>query len=487
MSVSLDRPQPLGRRIIGWLSRLPGAIAVVAVGVMLGLQYVAPNKRILSLLAATALFGMAWRIDMASGVGVLLLALPFPRGTTFGNTNLAFVLLLLVIWLLRFSQGQGSAPRRTPLDVPIIALFTIYVVSFYNVESVEHLTRALERFELMVACMFMFYLIVSNVRTERDLRRVLVFQSISVLAVCLVAMWELNHPGQVFIPGWIDFKATVGTEFNTANVRVGSTFYDYELLSEYCAINLLLAVFLFLQARALLVRLAYAALTLIVVFGLFTTSTRGSIVALGVAALYFPWFIRKRLTVVSFVTVVALIVIGFFVMDYYVAHFTRSGDVLARLEGTTFVGGLPDSRSEAWPQAWKRMLEHPLIGHGPYYSSERGLKKWTWPHCLYLYVGNNVGFIGLAIFLWLLWGLWRLSRPSLEDSDRGDYVNTFLIVARIQMLVFIVDQIKIEYLRNSVYQFQVWVMFALLVSAHLIARDRALARATTRVAVPRAA
>jgi O-antigen ligase len=489
MSTTLSAARRLPRALADGLGRLSTLAAVVAAGVMLGLQYVAPNKRVLSVLAGTILFGMAWRIDMASGVGILLLALPFPRGTVFGNTNLAFILLLLVIWLLRFSQGQASAPRRTPVDMPIVALFTIYVISFYNVDTTAHLRNALERMELIIASMLMFYLIVSNLRTERDLRRIHVFQAVSILSVCLLAIYELNHPGEVFIRGWIDFTQTTGTDFNTTNVRVGSSFYDYELLSEYCALNLLLVVFLFMRARQLLARLAYGALFTIVLFVLFATSTRGSIVSLGVAAVYFPWLIRRRLTVVSFVTTIAVVVIGFLAMNYYVAHFTRSGDVLARLEATTFVGGIPDSRAEAWPSAWKRMLEHPLIGHGPLYSSEHGLKQWTWPHCLYLYVGNNVGFIGLAIFLWFLWKLWVMSRPYVDDLRHTDYTSAFLVVARMQMLVFVVDQIKIEYLRNPVYQFQVWVMFSVIVAAHLIAREaeQQSRRPRTAALVPRAA
>jgi O-antigen ligase len=476
LSTALDGVRPRLRAWAGRLGRLPSAVMVAGLGVMLGLQYASPNKRVLSVLAGLVLFGMAWRVDIVSGLGVLLLALPFPRGTVFGNTNLAFILLLLVIWLLRFSTGQGNPPRRTPLDVPLAALFTIYVVSFYNVENTTHLIRALEKFEMIAACMLMFYLIVSNVRTGKDLQRIHVFQAFSILSVCALAMYELNHPGEVFIPGWIDFSQTTGTEFNTSNVRVGSSFYDYELLSEYCAINLLLVIFLFLRARQMLARLAYAALGVIVVFVLFATCTRGSIVSLAVGVLYFPWLVRRRLNVVSFVTILGSIVAGFLIMNFYVANFTRSGDVLARFEKTEFVNGLPESRSEAWPSAWKRMLEHPLIGHGPFYSSERGLKQWTWPHCLYLYVGNNVGFIGLAIFLWFLWRLWGISRPPVDDLLHGDYPSAFLLVARMQMLVFVVDQIKIEYLRNPVYQFQVWIMFAMIVAAHLIVRDSARAR-----------
>jgi len=56
---------------------------------------------VIAVLAAAVMFGITWRIDLVSGIGVLVLALPYPRGTVFGSTNLALVLLLVVIWLLR--------------------------------------------------------------------------------------------------------------------------------------------------------------------------------------------------------------------------------------------------------------------------------------------------------------------------------------------------------------------------------------------------
>ena len=52
-------------------------------------------------------------------------------------------------------------------------------------------------------------------------------------------------------------------------------------------------------------------------------------------------------------------------------------------------------------------------------------------------------------------------------------MQSYLIIGRVQMIVFVINQIKIEFLRNPVYQFQVWVMFSLIAAAHQIARARA--------------
>ena len=137
------------------------------------------------------------------------------------------------------------------------------------------------------------------------------------------------------------------------------------------------------------------------------------------------------------------------------------------------VGWMPDSRAGAWTDAWTRAWEHPLIGHGPYYSAERGGQKfWYWPHNLYLYIANNAGFVGLGIFLMLLASFWKISKSRVTDLRDPDYVEAYLFVVRAQLVFFMVDQFKIEYWRNPTYQFQVWLMFAFWVAAARLAETQ---------------
>src|SRR2546423_5623243 len=148
-----------------------GVLALVGLGVLLGYQYMHPDKRVLAVIAGLVLFGIAWRVDMVSGIGILALLLPFPRGTVFGSTNLAFVLLMLVISLLRVATRESPPPERTAADTPTLALFVAYVISFYNVADSYSLARGLERFEMIAGCMLMFFLVVNALRSERDFRR----------------------------------------------------------------------------------------------------------------------------------------------------------------------------------------------------------------------------------------------------------------------------------------------------------------------------
>jgi hypothetical protein len=463
-----------------WIMGLAGALVVIAAGVVLGFQIMQPDKRVLALMAAVAVFGIAWRVDMVLGMGFLLLALPFPRATSFGNTNLAFILILLVIWLLRMSLRDAALPRRTPVDVPLVSLLIAFVVSFYNVES-QNVKLALGNFGSLLSGVLLFYLLVSNIRTTRDLKRLHAFQLVSLGTVLLIGMWELTHPGAIFIPGWIDFGTSElrrgGLNQSLHDIRIGGPFFDYELLCEYCGLMILLLMFLLAQARNPFRRTALALMLGGTALTLFATVTRGGFVAALLGVLYLLWLVRRRIKVVPAMIVGVSTIVALFALNYYVAKFTNSGDLLERMQTTQFVGWMPESRSKTWPLAFERMLRHPVIGWGPYYAGQTGTELWYWPHCLYLYLGNLIGLTGLGCFVWLMASLWRISMPQGDRLGDSSYARGFLLAGHVQLLVFLVDEIKIEFMRNSIYIFQIWILFASIVIAHRITKEEPAAEA----------
>lgn len=457
------------RTSVDWSGRILGALVILGLGMLLGFEYMTPEKRSLSIVAAFVVAGIAWRLDTLSGIGFLMMFMPFPRGTVFGSTNVAFVLLLLIIWLFRITQRMAPLPRRTALDLPILGLVTAYIVSFYNLEKTAHFQHALENTLLFFSTVMMFYLIVNNVRNERQLIRLHRFQMFALLLIFAMCTWEVSHPGQTLFKGWIEFRGTRGEVFSQRNIRIAGPFFDYELLAEYSALNVPLIVFWMARARNVASRTFYGGMLLVAAFVMFATVTRGAMISLACVIPLMLWRTRRRLRVVPMGIVLASVSALFFGMNFYVSHFTRSGDLLKRLTGTQIIHGIPDSRTMTWPRAWQRMLEHPIIGHGPYYSVEHGLSYWYWPHNIYLYIGNLVGFVGLAFFLWMLFKLVVVTWPKTDNPNHPSYAEGYMLVANAQILLFIIDQVKIEYLRNMVYQYQVWLLFAMVVAGSQIA------------------
>ncbi len=452
-------------------SRATGLLTTLAIGIVLGMQFWSPNKRVIPVIAAAAVFGVAWRMSMSAAINVMVFLLPYPKGAVFGSTNLALVLMLLVLWLLRLSLRTTEPARGSPLDMPLLGLLLWYVLSFYNVRSEHALAGALINFELFAACLIMYYLIINCVRTTRDLERLHQAQMITAFGIFAIAAWEARHAGQILIPGLLDFSATTGHDFNTRDVRVGSSFRDYELLSEYCGLMVLLVVFQLIRARTQLRIWVLGLFAAFSAYTMFTTVTRGVIIALAVSLPYVFFTIRRRLNPVKFIASVSMILVVAFGMNFAVAQFTNSGDVFERLRTTKVVHGVvPEAREEAWGNAWERIFVHPLLGQGPFYDEIPGY-LYIWPHNVYLYVANLVGFPGLGFYLMFLFGLAVLLRPPVDDLRSENYADAYLIIARAQLILFVLNEIKIDYLRNTVYQFQVWQLFGTWTAAYLISKQ----------------
>jgi O-antigen ligase len=428
-------------------------------------------------------FGVAWRLSMAAAVNVLVFLLPYPKGTVFGSTNLAFIMIMFVIWLLRLSLRTAAPARSSPLNLPILGMLLWAVLSFYNVRTDFALERALQNFESFVACVVLYYLIVNCVRTQADLERLHTAQMVTALGVFFVATWELHNPGRILIPGLLDFSGTLGNDFNTRNVRVGASFRDYELLSEYCGLMFLFTLFQLMRARSQTRRALLGLFCLFNVYTLFTTVTRGVIVSLVAALPYVFFVVRRRMNPVRFVAAVSVILMLGIGMNFLVAHYTNSGNMFERLGETRVVHGIvPEARAAPWTNAWKRALVHPILGQGPYYDELPGYEYW-WPHNVYLFIANLYGFPGLGFYLMLLGGLVMLLRPVVDDLQHESYADAYLIVARAQLFLFMLNELKIDYLRNAIYQFQVWQFFGMWTAAYLVSREHGV-RAGFHVAEP---
>ena len=461
-----------------WASRLGLVVLVLAVALLAGLQFAQPDKRVMQVVAAGMVVFLAFRTKSISALMLAVLFIPFPKPTSYGNTNVAFVLLIFLVWIFRVTSRRATFQGRTTVDLPILCLIMAYCVSFYNVDMAHHFGVAWAKFLAFLSYLFLLYLVANVVRTKEDVQKILLAQALSCTLVCLFALYEQRHPGSAPVPGWLDFSATGSTKIE--GVRVGSTFLDYELFGEYCALNFFLGMFLFTRARTRTRRLAVVGLMGLTLFCLFSTVTRGAVISLMAGFVYLGWLSRRRLNLPRTLAAVSGALVVLFGGDFLVSTFSKSGSVLARLMGSHLVGGVPDTRVGAWRDAVKYISEHPIIGHGPYYSIGEGLDFRYWPHNVYLYYASIVGLVGLTFYLWFLWKLWRASRPLAPSLGSGTYLEGATLLARVMLFTFMVDQVKIDYLRNERYSFWVWFFFGTILAISLVARREARAAATSR-------
>jgi O-antigen ligase len=162
-------------------------------------------------------------------------------------------------------------------------------------------------------------------------------------------------------------------------------------------------------------------------------------------------------------------------MSIVVINYTQFGQMYERLEATQLEEGMPDSRARTWTNIIGHIAEKPLLGHGPMLRLEElapgqpaPTQSIHYPHNVYLYLLYTTGAAGLILYLiFFAWLVVRYRRGIRQPS--GDpFIDGFIKLGILSMIVFLVDQIKIEFLRFEYIDywhytfavFAMWLAFA---------------------------
>jgi O-antigen ligase len=453
----------------GWLRWGLIAAVVVVTSLLLAHEITSPDVRTVQILLAGVLVFAALRVSSFTTLLFIAVAIPTYKPTTYGGTTLAFVLVLFILWLVRLTLKLERGIGRSAIDIPVAAFVLAYILSFLQIEHSEGVREGLFNVFALVTQMMIAFMVIHLTRTERQLRMLIGALVVMAFLINLTALWELAFPGKALIPGWLDLGAQWAGEagkrgLELKGLRVAGVFFDYELLAEFCALYMLVLFFVFVRSSTTWHRVAMLALLGLNTVVLFATVTRGAIVALGVASLYLIWEQRRHIRLGSFALGATLVFLAAWGILSFVAQHTASGNILERLEKTEFKGVVPETRVGVWNTAFARIMQKPIFGHGPYYSFREGVEKIYWPHNSYLMYWHMLGIIGLLAYLWILWTLWRQTRWHGETLRDSSFSAGSLLCLRAMLILFVVDQIKIEFVRNPVYPFVVWLFFGLIVA-----------------------
>ena len=439
---------------------------VAGAGALLGSQIVSPAKRVIEAVAGVLLTYVIWSSPAINALWILLVIYPFPFAIVIGHSTFVFVIVVFLVYLVRVSAKLATFRLDRRFNLPIAFFVMSYAVSFYNMSLEPYTLRfGLVHTGNVLASILLFYMIINFVDTEERLEKTMRVMMIAAAAVIAFTVLEMLFPGRTLIPGWLYTKHKA--QLVMKGVRVGGPFKDYELVAEFFAMNAPIIFFMMSRARRLLTRSIYAFLLVADIAMLFSTITRGAFISLLIGLVYMAWVCRRDLNFVRLTALVSGFVALILVIDFLVARYTISGSLFGRMLATTFESGLvPENRAASWSGAVTRGFEHPIIGHGPGWDFTKGLGTELWPHNAYLFYFNITGLFGLLAFLFVLWRLWRASALAFGSSvTRSSYPEALLLILNVSFVIFIVDQIKIDYPRNDIYMYFVWIFFGLIAAA----------------------
>jgi hypothetical protein len=449
------------------LPNLKTLVLIIIVGVVLGTQIYNPNKRTIEAIAGLILLLILWRFSTIAALWMLLITYPFPFSISWGTSNEIFMLLITLIVLLRITTGEFKLTIDRKIRLPLIFILISYLISFKNVSpDLMHLSLV-NTFNFMSAATFMI-LIINFIDNEEKLRKTLNIMMISAALFIAFTIFEMYFPGKTLIPNWLYTQHKA--KLIMRDIRMGGPFHDYELAAEFFTLNAFFIFFMYIRSKRMAIRALFGIFLLIDLFMMFTTITRGAFFSLIAGTLYLLVLSRKDVSIVRFSYIVIGLTVTLVVMEAVVANYTTSGSLFERVINTTFEKGLvPANRGRVWVEAIERGMRNPLFGQGAGWDFAKGFSQGDWPHCLYLFYFNITGLFGLATFTFFIYRIVRATISGMKASlATSPFPEALMKIMHVVIVIFLFDQIKIEYLRNSKYTYFIWFLFGLIIATHNI-------------------
>ena len=456
---------------------------IVIVGLVLGSQIYNPNKRTIEAIAGLVLLLLLWRFSTIAALWMLLLTYPFPFSISLGTSNEVFMLIITLVVLLRVSTGEYKVTVDPKIRLPIILMVVSYIISLKNVTPALMHLSLVNTFSFFSAAGFMI-LIINFIDDEVKLRKTMNIMMISAALFLGFTIFEMMFPGKTLIPNWLYTQHE--SRLVMRGYRMGGPFHDFELAAEFFTLNAFIMFFMLIRSKRLAVRVLFGLMLLVDLFMMFATITRGAFFSLIAGTAYLMFVSRKEINFVRFAYIAIGMTVLLVVLEAVVARYTTSGSLFERVMQTTFERGLiPANRVGTWTGAVERGMENPLFGQGAGWDFKRGLTTGQWPHCLYLFYFNITGLFGLGAFMFLVYRLVRSTFSGVRASlGASPFPEALMKILHVAMIIFLFDQIKIEYLRNVKYTYFVWFFFGLIVATHNIIlkqrRERAVAESAAR-------
>jgi hypothetical protein len=466
-----------------WLV-LPLAILL---GAFLASQFFHLTPRYVKLLFAISVLAGLVRLSFHGALALFMVIWTAPTFVFIGDSNVIFIGVIAVIWIVRRSVGALPRRVRTPLDWAIPIYIAFHFVSFLNLGSEDALRGAGETMKFTVMGCLLYILVVDGLRTERHLGLALNALCVTAAFVDVTAIAD-HYFGYRLVPEWFIFApaTTIAVE---QGGRAGGVFGFHGLLADFSAMSFYLQLMLGMRARSRKAKCVYYGLAALSLPMIAITANRGGAVIWALGGFYFLWFHRRRLNWLRFALLapVAAALVGF--SRLLGENVFSRVLVLNRLAQTQLERGVPENRVRVWGTVMRHIPEHLWIGHGPYIDLRRGAGGGMfWPHNAYMFYAYTIGILGLFSYLWILAKVIWLSFPRGGVDIRNDSLaRVTMTVFHIQIVMFALSQIRDEHQRGNVYYYLMWILFALATVGWRIDRSEARERLAERDAGPRGA
>ena len=404
----------------------------------------------------------------------LIVIIPFQFFTSvYGSFNMVATYMLGISMLLNQSWIKKKTRENWPLILPVLIIFLVFLLSWALAPRIFW-GKTVFYMIMLGSNIFLFYMTYHFISDKDDVItffNLLLLCNILVIIYCVIQIF-ITEGGYSFLNiSEFNIRAhryVEGTRTRVEGGRIQGPFNSLGTTAGYFVIQCTLLFYSILNTNN------YRKLTFILLFCnvalLLATGNRGGFLSFLLSGFLYAYVFRKKIGMQK--TIIFLI--SFFLIlissSYIMIKYTDYNVVYKRLLGTQMEGIVPDTRS-GWTFVVEKIFEKPVLGHGPRLVTRGEYKeqvKWPkgeigfWPHNLYLYILYTTGLIGFAAYCLLGFAYLRtLSKLRLRFNENDNFLSGLPVLGIIIFIVFLFDQMKIEFLRPALLDYQHYI-FALL-------------------------
>lgn len=407
----------------------------------------------------------------------LIVIIPFQFiDSPYGSSNMAFTYVLGASMFLNPSWIKKKTKENWPLIWPFFIITISFFLSWVLAPRIIW-GKTLFYMIMLGSNVFLFYMAYQFVSERKDVVcffELLLFCNVLVIIYCVI-QFLIGASGYSFL----GIKELSFCKNVRGLTRMVGPFGAAGILSEYIVIQNMLLTYYTLSVHK------YKKLILAVLFCnvamLISTGNRGGFISFLLSLFLFCYVFRKRFGLKRTFIINLAFLVTLISASHIMINYTTYNVIYDRLLGTQMEGFTPDTRggSHGWSSVVEKIIEKPVLGHGPRIIRPDKHGKLTegeygrYPHNLYLHILYTMGVIGFFAYSVLGVRYLTILRQSKINLDKNDnFLYGLPELGIIVFAVFLFDQMKIEFLRDHLldYQHYLSVLFGMFCGLRRIER-----------------
>lgn len=362
----------------------------------------------------------------------------------------SLVTAAILFWLIRKIIGKISKTEKnslilnTPLNTPILIYTIACILSIFNSTNIQ--TSLVSFFGKILENILLFFVVVDTLNTKKRINF-----AIFTLLISLTAL--IMDCGFQYFTGKDLFRHFAMNDDN----RLKASFSNSNDLAGWLILTVPVFIFLafFKNWAKPIIKKLLIILIFLVMACLILTHSRAALIAIFFSCFIFSLSLKKKAIVLLIFPLITLLILAFSPLNSTFSFNFLKG------RGAVSV----NSRIDLWKKAVKMIADYPILGAGPgtYVSlidrySNDPIPNTSYPHNSFLHMATEIGLLGLAAYLWILFKLFKTIFKQSKANIANDQ-KYILLGLSAGLMAFLIQ----SFFDTNLFSLQLVITFWLLV------------------------